>query len=393
LYQLKNHPLFSNQSQASIYQEREKHQNQLPPFIGGFCGFLSYDYGVFERFNMPPPTKTYTDLPHIYGGLYDVVLYANHQTKVAGITALAMHPIETPNQRVKSIFQMARKKHDCANTDIVPLKFDDNDAQPYMQQVQQTIDYIEQGDIFQANITRPIQKKRPENFNSLQHYLKLRTINNAPFGVYMHDTAFQILSASPERFLKINNRHIIVEPIKGTIQSHADKVIDQERQDTLQNCPKNRAENIMIVDLLRNDITPHCQTGSIKVMQLCNLQSFKGLHHLISTITATMMPNAHIIDILKTALPAGSITGAPKKRVCEIIYELEKAQRGAYCGNIGYVGFDGQCDMNILIRTLQIDQKNITFNSGCGITAQSDPTLEWQETQTKIAKIIQSFSD
>jgi len=394
LKDLKNHALFQKEFQLKLQAARESYPN-LPPFIGGFCGFMSYEYALWQRFGIIPPTKKLTTLPHIYGGIYDCILYADHAKKNAGIITLNINPNQPMQHRRNALLKKATQHfidpknifsgHVNINADIDKIN--------YTKKVEKTIAYIKQGDIFQANITRPIQVQKPKNFNPLSTYLHLRDHNKAPFSAYIHHEHFNILSASPERFLQVQNNEITVEPIKGTIKSHPNAEIDLERKKELKNCPKNRAENIMIVDLLRNDITPHAQIGSIKVDKLCALHSFKGLHHLISTIKAKIKPDAHVIDVIKMALPAGSITGAPKKRSCEIIYEQEGMQRGAYCGHIGYIGLDGQCDFNILIRTLQIDTQHITLNSGCGITAQSCPTSEWQETCTKVKKIKEIFDN
>ncbi len=386
---LKNNHFFSEENQKKISNERKKYHH-LPPFIGGFSGFISYDYAVKERFNLPIMQSPIHTIPQFYGGLYDVVFYANHHTQQAGIVALAIHPNKTTNERIEML--LAQAKQNIIFPDTNPtINIPHCDGDTYRDNVTKTIDYITKGDIFQANIARSVTMNRPDDFNSFTFYNNLRTVNPAPFGCYIHDTDFQIMSASPERFLKIHNHKIIVEPIKGTIKSNPDAFLDKENQETLLNCPKNRAENIMIVDLLRNDITPYAETGTIKVETLCELQSFSGLHHLVSTIYADMKADSCVIDVIKMALPGGSITGAPKKRVCEIIYELENAQRGVYCGSAGYIGFDGTVDMNILIRTVQADTEKIIFHSGCGITAQSDPESEWQETQVKAQKIIDSF--
>ncbi len=387
---LKSNALFSKNFHNKITQARQQHEN-LPPFIGGFAGFMAYDYCVKQRFNVscvPPAINT---IPQFYGGLYDCILYANHHTQQAGIVALHIHANKTPHERIETLLHKAHNTVKTTNGTIPSIDIPHSNGDIYRNNVTKTIDYIKQGDIFQANIARSVVIKRPDDFNSFEFYKNLRHINASPFGCYIYDKDFQIMSASPERLLKIDNSKITVEPIKGTTKSNLDINLDIQQRETLLNCPKNRAENIIIVDLLRNDITPYAKTGTIQVKTLCELQTFKGLHHLVSTITAEMRDDASVIDVIKMALPGGSITGAPKKRVCEIIYELENAPRGAYCGSAGYIGFDGNADMNILIRTVQADTQTLIFHSGCGITAQSDPELEWQETHTKADKILQSF--
>lgn len=399
---LKTNPLFSRENKDkinAIYTDNP----ELPPFIGGFAGFLSYDYCVKQRFDLSNMPHNINTIPAFYGGIYDCVVFANHQTRQAGVIAININPTQSPKQRLKIVWDKMNKPSEYDGYDDDDYD-DDYDAdyecdivfpkinpEIYKANVNKAKDYILQGDIFQANIARSVILERPHSFNALDFYQNLRHTNPSPFGCFIQHDNFQIMSASPERFLKIQDNIITAEPIKGTIQSHSNKTQDIEQQNILLNCPKNRAENMIIVDLLRNDITPFAKTGSIRAEKLCELQTFSGLHHLVSTITAELLEDSSVFDVLAMALPGGSITGAPKKRVCEIIYELENAQRGAYCGSAGFIGINGSVDMNILIRTVQADSDSIIFHTGCGITAQSDASQEWQETQTKAQKIIDSF--
>ena len=202
----------------------------------------------------------------------------------------------------------------------------------------------------------------------------------------------RISSASPERFLTVENKIVQTKPIKGTRPRLQDISEDEAQKKYLQSSEKDRAENIMIVDLLRNDLSKACTPESVIVEKLCGVETFARVHHLVSTITAKLKDECTPVDLLRDCFPGGSITGAPKIRAMEIIEALEPTQRGAYCGSIGYIGFDGTMDMNILIRTLVYNGNNVSFQAGGGITADSNPDAEYQETLDKAAGIFASFN-
>ena len=202
----------------------------------------------------------------------------------------------------------------------------------------------------------------------------------------------QLASASPERFLCVRNKQVETRPVKGTRPRLSDLHKDEEIQQELLDSEKDRAENIMIVDLLRNDLSKVCGDFSIEVPQLCTLESFAAVHHLVSTVTGILLPEKTPLDLLRACFPGGSITGAPKIRAMEIIAEMEGVQRDSYCGTIGYIGFNGTMDTNIIIRTLVYEEDKIHFNVGGGIVADSVPSEEYQETQDKASAIFESFT-
>jgi len=219
-------------------------------------------------------------------------------------------------------------------------------------------------------------------------YQALRVINPALFAAFLSTPYAQVLSASPERFLKVENGRVETKPIKGTRPRAGHARLDAELAAALRESVKDRAENVMIVDLLRNDLSKTCRLGSVKVPRLFDVESYATVHHLVSTVTGELGAGRDAIDLLRGAFPGGSITGAPKLRAMQIIEELEPHRRGAYCGSIGYIGYDGNMDMNIAIRTLVYSRGEIRFWAGGGIVADSTLDDEYQETFDKAAAML-----
>lgn len=256
----------------------------------------------------------------------------------------------------------------------------------YQSRVQKVIDYILAGDIFQANLSQAFEADLPDSFNTLDYYLRLRERNPAPFGGYFDAGKRCLASCSPERFLSINNTgRIETKPIKGTAPRHTNSVDDKASAARLMASAKDRAENIMIVDLLRNDLSKVCEPASVQVEALCALESFARVHHLVSTVSGQLDKGRDALDALAACFPGGSITGAPKIRAMKIIDELEDVPRGPYTGALGWVGFDGAMDSNILIRSVVFEDGKARLNVGGGITARSQPAAEYQETLDKAA--------
>jgi para-aminobenzoate synthetase component 1 len=222
-------------------------------------------------------------------------------------------------------------------------------------------------------------------------YRRLRSRNPAPFASYFDSGDFQIVSASPERFVRVRDRHVEARPIKGTRRRSRSPEADLFAGDELQASEKDRAENVMIVDLLRNDLSIVCQPQSVHVSQLCGLEVYEFVQHLVSVVQGTLRDDAAPLDLLPCAFPGGSITGAPKVRAMEIIAELEPTARGPYCGSLGYLGFDGSIDLNILIRTITAGRGWWQLPVGGGIIAQSDPRLEYEETWHKAAGMLRAL--
>ncbi|HCX10988.1 MAG TPA: aminodeoxychorismate synthase, component I, partial [Hyphomonas sp.] len=275
----------------------------------------------------------------------------------------------------------------------VPLGWSRPDqAIDYIAAVKRTQDYILDGDIYQANIAQNWVASHCDVSSAFSNYLQMRERTPAPFAAFGHFQGRVLASASPERLISASaTGRVVAEPIKGTVRREADLIEDDLAQAGLLASEKDRAENIMITDLLRNDLSIVCEPESVEVTSLCRLETFSNLHHLVSTIEGDLSDDKDGIDLFKAVFPGGSITGAPKLRAMEIIDELEQRPRGAYCGAIGYVGFDGALDFNILIRTIDHLPTESTLLAGGGITLMSDPVGELAESELKAERIAPSL--
>jgi para-aminobenzoate synthetase component 1 len=256
----------------------------------------------------------------------------------------------------------------------------------YATAFRRVIDYVHAGDCYQVNLAQRFAA--PAAGDPWLAYQALRVINPAPYAAYFNTPHGQILSASPERFLKVEGRNVETKPIKGTRPRAGHPRVDAELATQLKASEKDRAENVMIVDLLRNDLSKNCATGSVRVPKLFEIESFATVHHLVSTVTGTLREGRDALDLLRGCFPGGSITGAPKVRAMQIIEELEPHRRGVYCGAIGYIGYDGNMDLNIAIRSLVYSGGAIRFWAGGGIVADSQLEDEYQETFDKAAAML-----
>ena len=363
----------------------------LPPFQGGAAGYFGYDLGRTLE-TLPACAADNPDMPDAVIGIYDQVFAHDHKT---GQSWLITHAADEAavKTRQKDFLRMIAATQPVPLFQGATLDWQANfDAMDYEDQVQKIIDYIKGGDIFQANLTQRFDAKLPKGFDKFSHYLRLREVNAAPFGAYMNCGDIVLSSASPERFLTISAQgDVETRPIKGTRPRSGNAAIEEFYKQELLNSAKDRAENTMIVDLLRNDISRACTPESVEVTGLCELESFARVHHLVSTVRGQLAENKHAGDLLRDCFPGGSITGAPKIRSMEIIEELEPTRRGPYCGAMGYIGFDGAMDTNILIRTLVYQGDSVSFQVGGGIVADSDPASEYEETFHKADAIFNSF--
>jgi len=262
----------------------------------------------------------------------------------------------------------------------------------YEAMVARVIDYIHAGDIFQANLTQRMLADLPDGLTPFMLYRRLRALSPAPFGAYLGAGDTAIASMSPERFLRLDAEgHAVTRPIKGTRPRGRTPGDDEALARELLASEKDRAENLMIVDLMRNDFSRVCRLGSVGVSELAGLESFANVHHLVSEVRGTMFPNLGPLDLLRATFPGGSITGAPKIRAMEIINELEPVRRGPYCGSIAWIGFDGAMDSSIVIRTLVVHGDRVAAQAGGGIVADSDPSAEFVETMDKAWPLLQSL--
>lgn len=373
----------------------------LPPFQGGIAGYFAYDL-CHHLEKLPKHKIDDLNFADMYLGFYDLVIAFDHQNKLAWIFSSG-YPEKNNNARknraenrcqtlYKRIIQRQHSKHPSDQKLPANCKISSNfTCENYQTMVQRVIDYIHAGDIFQANVSQRFSSLVSQEFSSFTLYNNLRKINPASFSAYLNFNDTVLISASPERFLKLSNGMIETCPIKGTRPRGNTPEKDQDLKNELSHSTKDQAENIMIVDLMRNDLSRVCCDHSVEVIQLCKLQSYATVHHLVSTIRGTLKPDVDAVDVLCATFPGGSITGAPKIRAMEIIAELEPTSRGPYCGSIGYIGFDGSMDLSITIRTYAIKNNYITFQTGGGIVADSKPEEEYQEMLTKASALIRAL--
>jgi para-aminobenzoate synthetase component 1 len=247
-------------------------------------------------------------------------------------------------------------------------------------------DHIRRGDCYQVNLAQRFEARA--HGDTWSAYEVLRTVTPAPFSAFMRTPDGEILSSSPERFLQVHDGRVETRPIKGTRPRSQDPAEDLRMRQMLADSTKDRAENVMIVDLLRNDLGKTCVPGSVAVEKLFDIESFANVHHMVSTVTGRLAPDRHPLDLLRGCFPGGSITGAPKIRAMQIIDELEPHRRNVYCGSIGYLGFDGRMDLNIAIRTLLKEGDAIYAWAGGGIVADSDVDSEYQESLDKAQGLL-----
>jgi para-aminobenzoate synthetase component I len=367
----------------------------LPPFQTGLAGY--FGYGLRHHVErVPAHARTDIAWPDLILGLYDLVLAVDHVEGQAWLLASG-YPETTPQarrERAGARIGWARERLRQAPQASPALSWAIA-AKPDLRQsefehaVRRTIDYIEAGDIYQANITQRFRARLPSGFDRLSLYQALRLRNPATFGAYLDFGATGILSSSPERFLKLADGQVETRPIKGTRPRGRNAAEDQALAAELLASAKDRAENLMIVDLLRNDISRVCKVGSVKVPTLFGLESYATVHHLVSVVAGELAQGRSAVDLLRACFPGGSVTGAPKIRAMEIIAELEPTSRGPYCGSIGYLSADGGMDSNIVIRTYCIQGQELTFQVGGGIVADSDPHAEYEESLAKAKALIE----
>lgn len=371
-----------------VLKRHEKQaQHQQYPFVGGAVGYFGYDLGgVIEK--LPGYEQVDTGINPMMIGIYDWAVVVDHRLQEATLVSYGLYPqtLARWDSLCQELTDLLETKTDLQSFSVLSDVSSNMDFSTYATAFNRIKSYIQAGDCYQVNLAQRFSAKCKGS--TWRAYEKLRALSAAPFMAYMHFNDYQILSASPERFLQIVDGHVETRPIKGTRPRDADPSVDQANAQQLQNSIKDRAENLMIVDLLRNDISKHCETGSVNADKLFQLQSFSNVHHLVSIVTGQLEQDKTAIDLLHGAFPGGSITGAPKLRSMEIIEELEPHRRGVYCGSVGYIGFDGNMDTNITIRTAVIKADEISFYAGGGIVADSELEKEYNETLDKAANML-----
>lgn len=359
------------------------------PFGGGAIGYFGYDLGRrLER--LPSRARDNEAIPDMAVGIYDWAVVVDHEQKAAWLSGAGRDP-----RTLRDWDSLARLFHDPplagarsparAPFKVGPMQgnFDQDAYRRAFARIQR---YIAAGDCYQVNLAQRFQASVAGDH--WLGYQALRRLNPAPYSTYLNHPTVRVLSSSPERFLVVRQGRVETKPIKGTRPRAAAPEADSALARELQGSIKDRAENLMIVDLLRNDLGKACCPGSVAVPRLFEIESFATVHHLVSTVIGRLDRNMDAIGLLRASFPGGSITGAPKLRAMEIIEELEPDRRGVYCGAIGWLGFNGDMDTNIAIRTLVSSDNRLRFWAGGGIVADSKVEEEFQECLDKAAAML-----
>ena len=389
------------QLQSILNNFKSEGIDYLPHFWGGAVGYFSYDVARhFEKI----PTIAVDDLniPEIYIGFTDEVIVFDHDEKILKIIICLKrddnygYGVERLNKLVSAI---TSRQSPVISHQMTARNLKSNMTKSkFTNMVKRAKEYIREGDIFQANLSQRFEAEFEGD--PWEFYKRLNEINPSPFGGYINFDDMSIVSASPERLIKINGKYIETRPIAGTRPRGKSSQNDIALSKELLLNEKERAEHIMLVDLERNDLGRVCKYGTVKVDELMTLESYSHVWHIVSKVVGELKDDVKFIDILRACFPGGTITGCPKVRCMEIIEELEPVRRGIYTGSMGYIGYDGRVDLNIVIRSALIKRgkgigargkDKIYFNTGAGIVADSDPEREYEETLFKAEAIMEAL--
>ncbi len=382
---------------SRFYSPVPPEEADIPLSQGGVAGFFSYDL-VHQMEKIPPPLRQDPSLPDIFlMFLNQFALYDHAKQQLTMIyhsfpeIQMGEAPQEVERRGRRRLEELQRYLEDTTpsnDPDGPPCKIQgDLSAETYMQMVRRAKEYIAAGDIFQANLSHRFSASYAPPFGI---YERLRQINPSPFSAYLKLGEIEISSGSPERLVRARGGRVETWPIAGTKPRGKNHAEDEQMIYALYESKKERAEHLMLVDLERNDLGRICRYGSVRVSALMDIEKYSHVIHLVSRIEGMLIQKAGPLHILSALFPGGTITGVPKIRCMEIISELEKRARGIYTGSIGYIGFDGEIDLNIAIRTWVRHGKELSFQVGAGIVADSDPESEYQETLQKAAALIKA---
>lgn len=351
------------------------------PFLGGALGYFSYDLGRRVE-TIPSLAEHDLSSPDMAVGIYDWALIVDHQCQQAWLVG------ENSEQHWQWLQQQSLSSQKRADdTFALQTSWQSNlTKDEYQTRFEQVQEYLLSGDCYQINLAQRFSAQY--HGCEWQAYQKLERVNQAPFSAFIRTEHSAILSVSPERFLQVNDHIIETKPIKGTRPRFADEAQDKASALELSLAEKDQAENLMIVDLLRNDVGRVAKPGSVHVPKLFDIESFPAVHHLVSTIKAELDTGYSAYDLLRASFPGGSITGAPKVRAMQIIEELEPHRRSVYCGSIGYISRHGRMDTSITIRTLVAEKGQLHVWAGGGLVADSQCDAEYQETFDKLSRIL-----
>lgn len=375
---------------------------KLPPFQGGIAGVFDYEFASAIE-SVPVCRESVNHQSPLSLGIYDVVIAWDHEKKQSWLISQGFPCVDAGDRRQRAIDrsefflqQMDKTPGKSVATPCPstikhePTISSNFEKVEYLKMIERALEYIRAGDIFQVNLAQCLT--HPATTGPLELFERLRERNPATFAGYLDTGDRQIISASPERLVAVRDRHVETRPIKGTRRrtQHPEVDIDVGRE--LLASEKDRAENVMIVDLMRNDLSRVCCNDSVRVTQYVELEKYASVLHLVSAIEGRLRDDVDATDLLRAIFPGGSITGAPKIRAMEIIAELERWPRGAYCGSLGFIGFDGTIDLNILIRTITACDGVWRIPVGGGIVADSDPESEYDETWTKAQGMLAALA-
>ena len=372
-----------------LAEHKDKNNTELP-IISGAIGYFSYEYGrkLMEVDSVKEDLVSIPDAVLVFYDFY--IIEDRHEQRTYlianGITREAAKLLDEMESRINGKPVYMQKESDTE----YPIEVQPNFAKDeYKQAVDRMIRYIIEGDIYITNMTQQLTVKSDKV--PLDVFYDLRENNPSPFGGYFDYGDFQIVCASPERFLKMQKGHVNTRPIKGTRKRGETPEEDMFMRTELENSEKDKSELLMIVDLERNDLNRVCRPGSVKVTELFSVEEYATVFHLVSDIEGDLEESKNVMDLLEAAFPGGSITGAPKYRAMEIIDELENNKRNLYTGSIGYLTLDGGCDFNIVIRTALYKDGKYYLGVGGGITAESDLEFEYEETLQKAKAVLQAM--
>ena len=372
----------------------QNYLNTLPkfdselPFYGGAIGYWDYELGGrFEA--LPIPRRNDIRLPNMYVGIYESAIVFDHQNAEALFVSVSENAETVFHFITQRINKEPKETKPCFR--LTSAWQSNMSKTEYEEKFNQVHEYLLSGDCYQINLAQRFSAQYEGDEWSA--YTKLKEQNSAPFSSFIRLKQGVVLSVSPERFIQVKGTLAETKPIKGTRPRSDNPQKDKALAEELRNATKDRAENLMIVDLLRNDLSKVAVPGTVEVPSLFAIESFPAVHHLVSTVTAQIRAQFNALDLLRGAFPGGSITGAPKIRAMQIIHELEPHPRSVYCGAIGYITPNGDMDTNITIRTLVCNKNQIHCWAGGGLVADSECDAEYQETLDKVNKILPVLSE
>lgn len=359
------------------------------PFTGGAIGCFAYDLGRrFER--LPGIASRDIDFPEMVVGIYDWAFVVDHLQRRTFLVGGERFPGTRERWAELEALAYGSNQLRPASFEVVTPVESNFSRSAYGDAFAAVQGHIRRGDCYQVNLAQRFEATvRGDSWSA---YLTLRDVNPAPFSAFMRTPHGDILSSSPERFLEVEGDRVETKPIKGTRPRLGDPAADARMREELAASPKDRAENVMIVDLLRNDLGKSCVPGSVQVSKLFDIESFAHVHHMVSTVSGRLAPERHLLDLVRGCFPGGSITGAPKVRAMEIIDMLEPQRRSVYCGSLGYVSYSGRMDLNIAIRSLLRVGDSVFAWAGGGIVADSDCEAEYQESLDKASGLLAVLS-